>query len=174
MEELPPEVFLLILEKLDFNTLHKSCVLVSKTWFNFIRNYEKVSYRIAFTNTIPVNENLTRYMQKSWPVVSKLYANRNYSSISQLNVELLPNLSVINMKTFSYLWEENSGKPWVYVEKMNYSLKNAIEAIKMSKLCTKLEMKSNIAFKGLSHIFIPPSPLLLPLGFSAVTKKGKR
>ena len=157
MEQLPPEIFSLILEKLDFDTLQKSCVLVSKTWFGFIRNYKKLSDSVALTEGIPKNENLTRYVQKNWPILSKLSINSNYSIISQIDVELLPNLSIINMKTTVHLCEENADVAWLIVEKMNFTPKNAIQSIDMAKKISKIETISNFVYKDITRIAINPA-----------------
>ena len=76
---LPNEIFEEILSYIEFGHLQKSCVLVCKRWFLFIRNSVKLSECVNFSlkaNDINI-PNLNKLL-KNWPLVKDLGLYLNY------------------------------------------------------------------------------------------------
>ena len=69
---LPMEIWHEIWSSLDFNTLQKICVLVSKTWKFEIRNQPKFSNEVKIKTMDHELEDITAILS-SWPVLEKLY-----------------------------------------------------------------------------------------------------
>ena len=74
MSSLPNEIWVTIFQQLDFYTLHRRCVLVSKGWFDLIRGTKSLSNELAIDlKDMPhQGREINRFLEKSWPKLKYL------------------------------------------------------------------------------------------------------
>ena len=130
MDPLPPEIFLRVLENLDFKTIHTSCVLVSRFWYNTIIYHKKISSdMVAIAKKNLDKETFTTYLKKRWPVLSSLYVGEKHHLIENIDFEKLPNLRIVNMeaRVQNPLRFRKYSDSWcISVRRMNHSPNEAV------------------------------------------------
>ena len=98
-ENLPEEILTMIFEYFSYNFVQKVCTLVSKRWFNIIRNNQKFSSSLGFDANL---ESFIKpaffhqFLAKSWPKICELHLTCNQENlISCIDFKKLPNLKYI-------------------------------------------------------------------------------
>ena len=77
MYELPEEIWTQIFSFLPFETLHKTCTLVSSKWFEMIRKTSRFSKKLlAFSSDVMNDikpEDFNEFLLRNWPFVENIF-----------------------------------------------------------------------------------------------------
>ena len=93
LEILPEELVIMIFSMSSWRHLQKTCTLVSKNWFNFIRKTETLSSEFATSNVYKIS-------QKSWPVLKTIHLQNFYTKYGLKGIlDIFPSLKFISMET---------------------------------------------------------------------------
>ena len=170
---LPEEVLIVIFSIISWRHLQKKCTLVSKKWFNFIRNSAQFSSKFATTqiwkkrSVVPIH---IEDLQKSWPVLKTIHLKRMdaldfYSKNGFINLQkinFLPKLEFISIQTENWglksaslvqLWEIESP---LFAEECEFSVKH-LKNLREKNLDTFFSQKvEEKYYKHITKIKIQP------------------
>ena len=70
LDKLPNELFVQILGNLSFDCVQKTCTLVSKKWFEVVRNSVELSGKVKFLHeNVPKFDAIIRFLARNWPKI---------------------------------------------------------------------------------------------------------
>ena len=130
MEQLSNEILLEIFGLLDEFTAQKQCVLVSKRWFQVIRNSSKVSNSVTVNEMLLMKHKITDALVENWPKVSKLCLRNNGITsdliLSEIDFNRLENLKYINLKV-KWMIVNKDLDTLLYMERCNFTPSEILE-----------------------------------------------
>ena len=111
---------------MSWDHVQKSCALVSKKWFEFIRNNSEFSSKVAISEEKVRHGHISEYLQTSWPILKTLRINSlvKYPEkiLSSFDYDCMENLNLVSFEIIEQEIFQQDGRS-VIAQKTEFEVK---------------------------------------------------